>query len=104
VQNKMTEDEKPFTVVAEWPGADKADEVVMLGAHFDSWHGGTGATDNGAGAAVVLEAVRILKAIGMAPRRTIRVALWSGEEQALLGSWAYVTKHFADRPLATDAK
>jgi carboxypeptidase Q len=71
---------------------------VMLGAHLDSWHGGTGATDNGAGTAVVMEAVRILKAIGIAPKRTIRVALWSGEEEGLLGSRAYVAKHFASRP------
>jgi len=93
-------------VIAEIPGTDpkKKDEVVMLGAHFDSWHGGTGATDNGAGSAVVMEAVRILKAIGAQPRRTIRVALWSGEEQGLYGSWAYVTKHFADRPLSTEKR
>jgi hypothetical protein len=86
-----------FNVVAELPGADKADELVMLGAHFDSWHGGTGATDNAAGSAVMLEAMRILKASGVKLRRTVRIALWSGEEQGLLGSRAYVTKHFADR-------
>jgi hypothetical protein len=98
--------EAEANVIAEIPGTDpkKKGEVVMLGAHFDSWHGGTGATDNGAGSAVVMEAVRILKAIGVAPRRTIRVALWSGEEQGLYGSWAYVTKHFADRPLSTDKR
>ncbi|HKC23360.1 MAG TPA: M20/M25/M40 family metallo-hydrolase [Thermoanaerobaculia bacterium] len=92
--------------LAEIPGIDpkKKDEVVMLGAHFDSWHGGTGATDNGAGAAVVMEAMRILKVVGVSPRRTIRVALWSGEEQGLYGSWAYVTKHFADRPLSTEPR
>jgi hypothetical protein len=98
--------EAEANTIAEIPGTDpkKKGEVVMLGAHFDSWHGGTGATDNGAGAAVVMEAVRILKAVGVSPRRTIRVALWSGEEQGLYGSWAYVTKHFADRPLSTDAR
>jgi carboxypeptidase Q len=80
--------------VAEIPGTDKADEVVMLGGHLDSWHAGTGATDNAAGVAVVMEAARILKAIGARPRRTIRVALWGGEEQGLLGSQAYVREHF----------
>ncbi len=97
VQNKMTEDEKAFNVIAELPGTDKADEIVMLGAHFDSWHGGTGATDNGAGSAVMLEALRILKASGVTLRRTVRLALWSGEEQGLLGSKVYVKEHFADR-------
>jgi hypothetical protein len=80
--------------IAEIPGTDKADEVVMLGGHLDSWHAGTGATDNAVGVAVVMEAVRILKAIGVRPRRTIRVALWGGEEQGLLGSQAYVREHF----------
>jgi carboxypeptidase Q len=70
----------------------------MLGAHMDSWHGGTGATDNGAGVAATMEAVRILKALGVKPRRTIRIALWSGEEQGLLGSRGYVSQHFASRP------
>jgi hypothetical protein len=86
-------------VIAEIPGTDPdlKDEVVMLGAHFDSWHGGTGATDNGASSAVVMEAARILIDAGLKPRRTIRVALWSGEEQGLLGSRGYVAKHFADR-------
>lgn len=68
----------------------------MLGGHLDSWHSGTGATDNAAGSAVMMEAVRILKALGVQPRRTIRIALWSGEEQGLLGSIGYVNKHFAD--------
>jgi carboxypeptidase Q len=84
-------------VVAEIPGTDLKDEVVMLGAHFDSWHGGTGATDNAAGSAVCMEALRILQNLGLKPRRTIRIALWSGEEQGLLGSRAYVTQHFAKR-------
>ena len=83
-----------YNTVAEIPGTDKADELVMLGGHLDSWHSGTGATDNGAGCAVMMEAVRILKAIGVQPRRTIRIALWTGEEQGLLGSRAYVKQHF----------
>lgn len=86
-----------FNVVAELPGSDRADEIVMLGAHFDSWHSGTGATDNAAGSAVMMEAMRILKATGLPLRRTVRLALWSGEEQGLLGSRAYVKAHFADR-------
>jgi len=86
-----------FTVVGEIPGTDRADELVMIGAHFDSWHTGTGATDNAAGSAVMMEAMRILKATGLRLRRTVRIALWSGEEQGLLGSRAYVTEHFADR-------
>jgi len=68
-----------FNLVAEIPGADKADELVMLGAHFDSWHSGTGATDNAAGSAVMMEAMRILKVTGLRPRRTVRLALWTGE-------------------------
>ena len=85
-----------FNVVAEIPGTDKADELVMLGAHFDSWHAGTGATDNAAGSAVMMEAMRILKATGLSLRRTVRIGLWTGEEQGLLGSRAYVDSHFAD--------
>jgi carboxypeptidase Q len=86
-------------VVAEIPGTDPElqEELVMLGGHMDSWHASTGATDNGTGVAVAMEAIRILKAIGVKPRRTIRVALWSGEEQGLLGSRGYVKKHFGDR-------
>lgn len=83
-----------YNVVGEIAGTDKKDEVVMLGGHLDSWHSATGATDNAIGCAVMMEAVRILKAIGVKPRRTIRVALWSGEEEGLLGSQAYVKKHF----------
>jgi hypothetical protein len=85
-----------FNVVAEIPGGAKKGEIVMLGAHLDSWHGGTGATDNAAGCAVVLEAVRILKTLNLKLDRTVRVALWSGEEQGLLGSRGYVKNHFAD--------
>jgi carboxypeptidase Q len=83
-----------YNAVAEIPGTDKADEVVMLGGHLDSWHSATGATDNAIGCAVMMEAARILQAIGVKPRRTIRVALWGGEEQGLLGSKAYVRQHF----------
>jgi hypothetical protein len=87
-----------YNVVAELPGTDPQlkDEVVMLGGHLDSWHSGTGATDNAAGSAVMMEAMRLLKAIGVKPRRTIRVALWSGEEEGYLGSLGYVKKHFGD--------
>ena len=83
-----------YNTIAEIPGTDKKDEVVMLGGHLDSWHSATGATDNGIGCAVMMEAARILKAIGVKPRRTIRVALWGGEEEGLLGSQAYVKAHF----------
>jgi hypothetical protein len=83
-----------YNVVAEIPGSDKAQEVVMLGGHIDSWHAATGATDNAIGCATMMEAIRILQAIGVKPRRTIRLALWSGEEQGLLGSQAYVREHF----------
>lgn len=87
-----------FNVVAEIPGTDSTlkTEVVMLGGHLDSWHAGTGATDNGAGCAVAMEAVRILQTIGARPRRTIRIALWTGEEQDYFGSIGYVEKHFGD--------
>jgi len=87
-----------YNVVAELPGVDPRlkDELVMLGGHFDSWHAGTGATDNAAGSAVMMEAMRILKAIGVRPRRTIRLALWDGEEGGHLGSSAYVKSHFGD--------
>jgi len=91
-----------YNTLAEIPGNGKANEVVMLGAHMDSWHTGTGASDNGAGVAVMMEAMRILKAVGAKPKRTIRVALWSGEEQGLIGSRAYVAKHFASYPEPTD--
>lgn len=95
----LTKDSTEYNVVAEIPGTDPElkDELVMLGAHMDSWHASTGATDNGTGTVVAMEAVRILKSIGVHPRRTIRIVLWSGEEQGLLGSRAYVKKHFGDR-------
>ena len=91
-----------YDTIAEIPGTDKKDEIVMLGAHLDSWHAGTGATDNGAGTIVMMEAVRILKAIGITPRRTIRIGLWSGEEEGLLGSQGYVEQHFGSRPRMDD--
>ncbi len=97
IKNETQPNQTAFNVIAELPGTDKADEVVMLGAHFDSWHSGTGATDNGAGSAIMMEAFRILKASGVKLRRTVRIALWSGEEEGLLGSRAYVKSTFADR-------
>ena len=89
-----------YNTIAEIPGTDLKDEVVMLGGHMDSWHSGTGATDNAAGVAVAMEAVRIIQTLGLKPRRTIRVALWSGEEQGLLGSRAYVAEHFGSMQAA----
>ncbi len=99
IENKFyVDDQNSFNIVGEIAGSEKAkaDEVVMIGAHFDSWHAGTGATDNGAGSAVMLEAIRILKSTGVKLRRTVRIGLWTGEEQGLLGSRAYVKQHFAD--------
>jgi len=96
--NFLDQDTDDFNFVADLPGTDKKDELVMLGGHFDSWHGGTGATDNAAGSAVAMEAIRIIKAAGLRTRRTIRIALWGGEEEGLLGSRAYVAEHFASRP------
>jgi len=97
IANRFFDDDtNALNIVGEIPGTDKADEIVMLGAHFDSWHTGTGATDNAAGSAVMLEAMRILKATGVRLRRTVRLALWTGEEQGLLGSKEYVKAHFAD--------
>ena len=92
------EDAMSYNTIAEIPGLDKKGEIVMLGGHMDSWHGGTGATDNGAGVVVAMEAMRILKALNVHPKRTIRIALWSGEEQGLLGSKAYIAQHFGSRP------
>ena len=83
-----------YNTIGEIRGTDKADEVIMLGGHLDSWHAATGATDNAIGCAIMMEAARILKTLGVKPRRTIRVALWSGEEQGLLGSLSYVKEHF----------
>ena len=95
-----------YNGIAELPGTDLGDEVIMLGGHLDSWHAATGATDNAIGVAVMMEAARVLAALGVEPRRTIRVALWGGEEQGLLGSQAYVKEHFgtAEEPTAQHAK
>jgi hypothetical protein len=93
----LDQDRNSYNTIAEIPGTDKNGEVVMMGAHLDSWHSGTGATDNAAGCAAMMEAARILKSLGIAPKRTIRIALWSGEEQGLFGSRAYVAQHFASR-------
>jgi carboxypeptidase Q len=98
VDNRFYDDDlNSFNILGEIRGTDLAHEVVMIGAHFDSWHSATGATDNAAGSVVMLEAMRILKATGLKMRRTVRIALWTGEEQGLLGSRAYVRDHFADR-------
>jgi carboxypeptidase Q len=94
VNHIYPEGKTSYNAIAEIAGTDKKDEVVMLGGHLDSWHSATGATDNAVGCAAMMEAARILKAIGAKPRRTIRVALWGGEEQGLLGSQAYVKEHF----------
>lgn len=107
IRNKTyPEGKTAYNTVAEIVGTDKKDEVVMIGGHLDSWHSATGATDNGTGCSVMMEAARILIALGVKPRRTIRVALWSGEEQGLLGSRAYVAKHFgsAENPTPAWAK
>jgi len=97
VQNRFLNDDlRAYNALGEIPGTDKANEVVMVGGHLDSWHGGTGATDNGAGSVVMMEAIRILKALNLPLRRTVRIGLWSGEEEGLLGSRAYVRKHAAE--------
>jgi len=94
VQNRFFDDDlQEYNMLADFPGTDKSDEYIMLGGHLDSWHYGTGAADNAAGCVVMMEAMRILKAIGVQPRRTIRVGLWSGEEQGLLGSRNWVQNH-----------
>jgi len=97
IDNKFFDaDLNAFNVIAELPGSDKADELVMIGAHFDSWHTGTGATDNAAGSAVMMEAMRILKTTGVKLRRRVRIGLWGGEEQGLLGSKEFIKAHFGD--------
>jgi hypothetical protein len=97
IQNTYFPNPVMFNVVGEIPGTDRTDEVVMLGAHFDSWHASTGATDNAAGSAAMMEAMRILKQSGVRLRRTVRIGLWTGEEQGLLGSAQYVSAHFGSR-------
>ena len=94
---EITKPDSAFNIIGEIPGTDKKDEVVMIGGHFDSWHGGTGATDNACGSAVCLEAMRILKKLNLTPGRTIRIGLWAGEEEGLLGSRAYVDQHFGEK-------
>jgi hypothetical protein len=98
IQNKFFDNDlNSFNIVGEIPGSGpRSDEVVMIGAHFDSWQGGTGATDNGAGSGVMIEAMRILKASGVRLPRTVRIGLWTGEEEGLLGSRAYIKAHFGD--------
>ena len=91
----FTDNKNSYNVIADIPGTDLKDEIVMIGAHLDSWHSGTGAADNADGASVAIEAMRILNAIGVKPRRTIRMAVWNGEEEGLLGSQAYVNKYLA---------
>ncbi|WP_333818532.1 M20/M25/M40 family metallo-hydrolase [Ohtaekwangia sp.] len=97
LETEFTPSAPGFNVIGEIPGTDLKDEVVMFGAHLDSWHSGTGTTDNAAGSAVMLEAMRILKALGITPRRTIRIGLWGGEEQGLLGSRSYVKRTYGER-------
>jgi hypothetical protein len=98
IRNRFNDgDAGAFNVIAELPGTGKAGELVMIGAHFDSWHTGTGATDNAAGSAVMMEAMRILKATGLPLRRTVRLGLWTGEEQGYFGSRAHVAANFGDR-------
>jgi carboxypeptidase Q len=106
VNHWYPEGKTSYNVTAEIPGSDKADEVVMLGGHLDSWHSATGATDNAIGSTIMVEAARLIQALGLHPRRTIRVGLWSGEEEGLLGSKAYVEQHFgtAENPKPEWAK
>jgi hypothetical protein len=101
ISNQYFPSDTSYVTIAEIPGTDKADEVVMLGGHLDSWTSATGATDNAIGCAIMMEAARILEAVGAHPRRTIRVALWSGEEEGLLGSFAYVKNHFGSAEAPT---
>ena len=103
IRNTFHPNPPVFNIVGELPGTDKADEIVMLGGHFDTWHAATGAADNGVGVAAMMEAMRILKASGVTLRRTVRIGLWGGEEQGLLGSREYVAQHFASRQPAPAA-
>lgn len=99
LQTRFLDDNRfPTNVTAEIPGTDKANEVVMLGAHYDSWHSGTGATDNGAGSLIMMEAIRLLKTMNLPMRRTVRIALWTGEEQGLIGSRTWIRMHRAELP------
>jgi carboxypeptidase Q len=103
IKNTFHPNPAVFNVVGELPGTDKADEIVLLGAHIDTWHAATGAADDGVGVAAMMEALRILKATGVTLRRTVRVGLWEGEEQGLIGSREYVTSHLATRQAAPAA-
>jgi len=100
---EFTPVDSAFNIIGEIPGTDLKDQIVMIGAHFDSWHAGTGATDNGTGSSVCMEAMRILESLGLKPRRTIRIGLWGGEEEGLLGSRAYVSSHFGEREAGATA-
>jgi carboxypeptidase Q len=97
LETEFTPASEGFNIIGEIPGTDLKDEIVMIGAHFDSWHSGTGATDNGAGSAVMMETIRLLKSLGTSPRRTIRIGLWGGEEEGLLGSRSYVKRTYGER-------
>src|SRR5690606_17655345 len=97
LETEFTPSAPGYNVIGEIPGTDLKDEVVMIGAHLDSWHSGTGATDNAAGSAVMMEAMRIIKSLGISPRRTIRIGLWGGEEQGLIGSRNYVKRVYGER-------
>ena len=103
IRNTFHTNPPVFNIVGDLPGTDKADEIVMLGGHFDTWHAATGAADNGVGVAAMMEAMRILKTSGVKLRRTVRIGLWGGEEQGLLGSREYVAQHFASRQPAPAA-
>ena len=103
IKNTFYPNPPVFNIVGELPGTDKADEIVMLGGHFDTWHAATGATDNSVGVAAMMEAMRILKTTGVKLRRTVRIGLWGGEEQGLIGSREYVAAHFASRQPAPAA-
>jgi len=98
IKNKFIKSDQVTNIMAEIPGTDPdlKDEIVLIGGHFDSWHGGTGAADNASGCIVMMEAMRILKELGVEPRRTIRIALWGGEEQGLYGSRGYLNKYIRD--------
>jgi carboxypeptidase Q len=100
LEAEFYDDQPGMNIVGEIPGTDLKDEIVMIGGHFDSWHGGTGATDDATGSVVCMEAMRILKTLNLKPRRTIRIGLWGGEEEGLLGSKAYVTSHFGEKDTA----
>ena len=102
IETRYHEETQPngFNIIAEIPGTDLADEIVMIGGHFDSTHGSVGATDNATGVSAMMETMRIFKALGIQPRRTVRIGLWGGEEQGLIGSRVYVTEHFASRDMS----